>query len=84
MYSPSNFEIDFNTKQSEPLNMKGWTLGQTVSPPSLDIVYYSQLVLKLTIITRPGAVGSGPITDKHIYPQPFIPRCWTIYPLKSA
>ena len=43
---------------------------------------YSQYCSELEmIITRPGAVGSGPITGKHIYP--FIPRP-TIYLLKSA
>ena len=53
-----------------------------VSPCHKLWIVYSQYcsALKLTII-RPGVVGTGPITGKHIYP--FIPRP-TIYPLKSA
>ena len=56
-------------------NMKEWT----DSPSWIEYPQYRS-ALKMTI-TRPGAVGSGPITGKHIYP--FIPRP-TIYPLKSA
>ena len=47
-------------------NMKGWT----DSPSWIEYPQYRS-ALKMTI-TRPGAIGRGPITGKHIYP--FIPR----------